>query len=131
MIERPASTRFTHFGSVRFQRRDPDGFDAADSLPSSIPTFVSRSNPLMRLASLVEERASSPQHDDHSDSVSGRKVKLSNFPKDSSWFRSQKDRKDSFMEASAETIFDDGSPGGRTPGSRSVFYDKDDDASSS
>lgn len=32
------------------------------------------------------------------------KVKISSFPKDSYWFRSQKDKEDTFMETRAETI---------------------------
>ncbi|KAK3850626.1 hypothetical protein Pcinc_042677 [Petrolisthes cinctipes] len=34
----------------------------------------------------------------------GKKVQISSFPKDSYWFRSQKDREDTFMETRAETI---------------------------
>lgn len=105
-MERLPSHRFTHFGSMRFQRREPDGFDATDDLPSSIPTFVSRTNPLLQLSSLAGERASADLRDGP-DFSSERRVKLSNFPKDHYWFRSQKDREDSVMETRAETIYDD------------------------
>lgn len=101
-MERLPTHRFTHFGSMRFERREPDGFDATDDLPSSIPTFVSRTNPLLQLSSLAGERAR-----DGPDFSTERRVKLSNFPKDSYWFRSQKDREDSIMETRAETIYDD------------------------
>lgn len=83
----------------------------------------------MRLSSLGEERLS-PQHD-HPDSISERKVKLSNFPKDHYWFRSQKDREDSVMETAPETIYDDGSEPDPRDGSSRTHYVQDDDASSS
>ena len=130
MVERLPSRRFTHFGSVTFERREPEGFDATDSLPSSIPTFVSRTNPLLQLSALDGERErTSIDLDECVDFNSGRRVKLSNFPKDNYWFRSQKDREDSVMETRAETIYDDREEAERRPSTTRVVFAQTDEAS--
>ena len=125
MVERLPSRRFTHFGSVTFERREPEGFDASDGLPSSI---VSRTNPLMRLSSLERER-DSVDLEECVDFNSMRRVKLSSFPKDHYWFRSQKDREESVMETRAETIYDDREEDERRPSTTRVVFAQTDEAS--
>ncbi|MPC32808.1 hypothetical protein E2C01_026138 [Portunus trituberculatus] len=125
MVERLPSRRFTHFGSVTFERREPEGFDASDGLPSST---VSRTNPLVRLSSLEGERAS-VDLEECVDFNSMRRVKLSSFPKDHYWFRSQKDREDSVMETRAETIYDDREEDERRPSTTRVVFAQTDEAS--
>lgn len=174
----------THFGvGQRFERRDPEGFESLS--PPTIPSVISRINPLLRLASLgredepqradsfrrpdrpplrraasVEREADLPEEAEEcedsprdegeggggrgafaghpggedEDEDAERKIKVSNFPQDSYWFRSQKDREDSIIETRAETIYDDRSldrslDRRHRRNSSRVFHVNDDDAS--
>lgn len=165
----------THFGAgQRFERREPEGFESLS--PPSIPSVISRINPLLRLASLGREeepqradaversasqrrldrpplrRAASTEREadlpeepedsprdegagghaglERSASDAERKIKVSNFPQDSYWFRSQKDREDSVIETRAETIYDDRSLDRRhRRASSRAFHVNEDDAS--
>lgn len=170
------SPAVTHFGAgQRFERREPEGFESL--APPSIPSVISRINPLLRLASLGREeepqradaverpaahrrldrpplrRAASTEREadlpeepedsagdegdeggraglERSASDAERKIKVSNFPQDSYWFRSQKDREDSIIETRAETIYDDRSLDRRPRRHSSrVFHVNEDDAS--
>lgn len=138
IMERPIPDRFIYFGTVehKFRRREPEGFEATETLPSNIPTHVTRINPLMNMSSLMEAPSNSQEEDlpvststskvkvsrrlsDHVDSAPEtlspknndkvadleHKMKLSSFSKDHYWFKSQTEREDSFMEATAETIY--------------------------
>ncbi|KAK7073759.1 hypothetical protein SK128_008393, partial [Halocaridina rubra] len=128
---RPVGQRFTHFGIRCLERREPEGFEASESLPPSISTTVSRINPLLTLAPPNEEDETRAQEQESPEIDVKRKVKLSNFSKAHYWFRSQNEREESVIETKAETIseYNDDNASDSLPGTVRSYYMPDDDAS--
>lgn len=110
------------------ERSDPEGFDPLSS--SHLPGTVSRINPLMRMSSIEIDRCFNYDEDvslSRSNSINSnqsmRKTKLSEFPKNHYWFKSQKEREEDVFETRAETI-----PGSniRCSSDNKVYYAEED-----
>lgn len=95
-MERPSPDRFIHFGSVgqKMRRRDPEVYEATETLPSTIPTYISRINPLVAMPS-IREKQSTSQDEELSNSNSNSKFQVPSIPKAHYFFKSQISHDDS------------------------------------